>query len=140
MSPLYLSKSHYGKWSNSKGEKQMKKLIVLATAILFVVGVGITAAVCADAPAGPIQVGNFGEKPVVSFDHAKHAGGACVDCHHNEADGNYKCSDCHKLEAGDAPKIKDAMHKKEVGTCWKCHNKKSPDVAKEMKCKDCHAE
>ncbi len=116
----------------------MKKLIAIAIAATFLVGIGISSAIATDAPAGAIKVGNFGEKAVVSFDHAQHADGTCISCHHNEADGKYKCTECHKGEAGEAIKIKDAAHKKEVGKCWGCHNKKSPTVVKALKCKDCH--
>lgn len=115
----------------------MKKLIAVAIAAMFIVGLGM-AAIAADAPKGPVKVSNFGGKDVVSFDHAKHKD-ACVTCHHNEKDGKYKCGECHKGDAaGKAPSFKDAAHAKETGKCWGCHNKASAKVQKELKCADCH--
>ena len=74
----------------------------------------------------------------VTFDHAKHGDVACVDCHHDEADGKFKCGGCHKAEPeGDIPKIKDAMHKKDSGKCRSCHFGKQA-TAKKLKCADCH--
>jgi predicted CXXCH cytochrome family protein len=114
----------------------MKKLLAIAVASLFIVSVGITAAISADAPADGLKVTNFGKKDAVTFDHSKH-GTDCASCHHNGVEKG-KCGTCHKAEAGDAPGIKDMAHKKEVGKCWGCHNKKSPTVVKALKCKDCH--
>ncbi len=108
----------------------MKKLLAVACALLFL---GATAALAADAPAGPIKVTNFGKKDVVTFDHAKHASADCATCHHKSDEG-YKCSGCHK----DSDAMKDAAHAKETGKCWVCHNKSSAKVVKELKCADCH--
>jgi len=116
----------------------MKKLIAVAVAAIFLVGVGITAALAVDAPKGPIKVTNYGGKDAVTFDHANHKDNKCVACHHNEKDGKYKCGECHKGEAGKAPAMKDAAHEKEKGKCWSCHNDKSPAVKKALKCADCH--
>ena len=119
----------------------MKKLVIVLTVVAFALGLGLTTALATDPPADVITITNYGKKDAVKFDHAKHKeqGVECATCHHNEKDGKFKCGDCHKGEAGDAPTFKDAAHKKEQGVCWKCHNKKSPDVKKELKCKDCHA-
>ena len=92
-------------------------------------------------PGDPIKVDSgSGKKPGVTFDHKVHkeknADQKCADCHHNEADGKYKCRECHQMEAGDAPKIKDAMHKKEMGKCWGCHRAKEAPYKK--KCAECH--
>ena len=105
----------------------------------FTLSLGLGQVRAADAPAEPIKVTNYGEKPQVTYDHAKHKEIACVDCHHNEADGKYKCGECHRAEAeGDVPKIKDAMHKKGAGKCRSCHFGKEA-TAKKLKCADCHA-
>lgn len=113
----------------------MKKLIAVAAAVLFLA----VAAIAADAPKGSMKVSNFGGKEAVSIDHAKHKDAKCESCHHNAKDGKFKCGECHKGDAaGKAPSIKDAMHAKETGVCWKCHFKASPSVKKEMKCADCH--
>ncbi len=113
-----------------------KRLLFILTTALVAAGLAAGAAFAADAPTGPITVTNFGKKAPVQFDHAKHKDLKCAQCHHNEADGKYKCGDCHKLKAGDAPKIKDAFHKKGMGTCYDCHNAKG--AKNKMKCNDCH--
>jgi hypothetical protein len=114
----------------------MKKFWVpLCLAItLGLLGAGPAAA--ADAPSGPVQVTNYGEKPPAQFNHDTHKDQDCVSCHHNEADGKYRCGACHKLDAGDAPKIKDAFHGKGKGTCYDCHLLKGAD--QKMKCAECH--
>lgn len=128
----------YGKTVNIHSEEaSMKKLIAVAIAVVFMVGAGLSAAVAADAPKGPIKVTNFGGKDAVTFDHAKHKVD-CETCHHNAKEGKFKCGDCHKGEAGKAPAMKDAAHEKEKGKCWGCHNKASANVKKELKCADCH--
>ncbi|TAL15695.1 hypothetical protein EPN96_12005 [bacterium] len=111
----------------------MKKLVAIATAALFFVGIGL-AAVAADAPKAPVKVSNFGEKTPITYDHAKHAKVKCDVCHHKAESGDFKCGGCHN----DSGKMKDAAHKKEVGKCYGCHNKNSATVVKEMGCKDCH--
>jgi hypothetical protein len=121
----------------------MKKLVLIATAVVFATVIGF-GAVAGDKkpPEGPTAVTNYGSKKVVNFDHSKHTDVDCAKCHHNEGKnegkGEYKkCGDCHKLEAeGDALKIKDAMHKKELGVCWECHSKKGSE--QKRKCGDCH--
>lgn len=119
----------------------MKKLLAIAVAIMFVVGVGVAASIAADAPKGPMKVSNFGDKAPVTLNHATHTSVKCDYCHHNEKDGKYKCGECHKKDAaGKAPSIKDAAHAKETGRCWECHFKASPKVKKELKCADCHKE
>ena len=118
----------------------MKKLILIATAVLFALSVG--AAFAKDMPAGDITIdsGN-GKKPGVSFSHAKHkeGGAKCEDCHHKGVDPDPKCSTCHTLDGGDAPKLKDAMHGKDpAGACYSCHlNKETAE--KKLKCAECHA-
>ncbi len=113
----------------------MKRIAILIITLL--VGVGL--AIAMDAPTDPIKVTNFGGKKVVTYPHAPHLeqGLECTQCHHTADQGKYKCGDCHgKAAQGDAPKIKDAMHKKGVGKCYDCHLKKG-SVAKK-KCGDCH--
>ena len=114
----------------------MKKLILIAAAVLFSVGLGLGAAVAADAPAGPIQVTNYGKKAAVTFDHAKHKEAKCEQCHHNGMD-KPKCGECHKLDAdGKTPKIQDAAHGKDKGACYGCH--RADDAKHKFKCNDCH--
>jgi len=113
----------------------MKKLILVAAAVLFSVGLGLSAAVAADAPAGPIQVTNYGKKSVVTFEHAKHKEVKCEQCHHKGFD-KPKCGECHKAEEeGGSPKFQDAAHAKGKGACRSCH---FDDGAKKLKCNDCH--
>ena len=114
----------------------MKKLILIATAVVFALSVGISFA--ADMPAGDITIdsGN-GKKGGVTFSHAKHKDAKCDSCHHKGVDPDPKCTGCHKLDGGDAPKLKDAMHGKDpAGACYTCHVMK--DAANKMKCAQCH--
>lgn len=114
----------------------MKKLVLVAAAMVFSVGLALSAA-AADAPKGPVKVTNFGKKGAPTFDHSKHADVKCEQCHHNAKDGKFKCGECHKLEAeGNTPKIQDAMHGKDKGVCFACH--RADDAKKKMKCADCH--
>ena len=118
----------------------MKKVILLATAVLFALSLG--SAFAADMPAGDIMIdsGN-GKKPGVSFSHANHKAKVekCETCHHKGVDPDPKCSTCHTLDGGDGPKLKDAMHgKKEPGACYTCHLDKE-NAEKKLKCADCHA-
>ena len=116
----------------------MKRLTLPALALGLVFGLGVGGALATDPPAEPTRVTNYGEKAPVMFDHQNHKDVACVDCHHNEADGQYKCGACHGLEAqDDTPKIKDAMHKKTEGACYACHFGKEAS-AKKLKCAECH--
>ena len=116
----------------------MNRVLSVLFVVTLVLLVGVSQVSAKDAPKGPQPVTNFGDKPAVTFDHDTHADMGCVKCHHNEADGKYKCGECHKLKAsGDAPKIKDAFHKKGAGTCYECHLLKGAE--KKMKCKECHA-
>jgi hypothetical protein len=91
----------------------MKKIVLLATALLFALGLGLGAALAADMPADPIKVDSEGgKKPGVIFDHKLHkeknADLKCADCHHNEAKGEFRCRDCHKMEPeGDAIHVKE---------------------------------
>ena len=113
----------------------MKKLILVAAAVMFAVGLGLGAAVAKDAPGGPVTVSNFGKKAAVSFDHAKHKDVKCEQCHHKGMD-DPKCGNCHKLEAeGGTPKIQDAAHAKDKGACRSCH---FDGGAQKFKCNDCH--
>ena len=118
------------------GGNNMKKLILVVTAVMFALSLGLGAAVAKDAPGAPVKVSNFGKKKVVEFDHAKHKDLKCDQCHHKGMD-EPKCGACHKLDDGDAPKIKDAMHGKDKGSCYECHLQKDAD--KKLKCADCHA-
>jgi hypothetical protein len=100
---------------------------------------GPTSALAAGAPAKPIEVTSFGEKPAVTFDHSKHAipGVECTRCHHTAGQDKYKCGECHGAQAKDkAPSIRDAMHKREIGVCYSCHFEK--DSKNKLKCGDCH--
>ncbi|OIP42438.1 MAG: hypothetical protein AUK47_04390 [Deltaproteobacteria bacterium CG2_30_63_29] len=124
----------------------MKKFILVLTACLFVLGISLTAALATDPPTETMTVTNYGSKDAVKFAHKTHVDAKieCVTCHHkatapDAAADQYKCGNCHKAEAeAGVPAIKDAAHEKDTGKCWKCHNSKSPDVKKELKCKDCH--
>jgi hypothetical protein len=114
----------------------MKKLILVAAAVLFSVGLGLSAAVAADAPAGPIQVTNYGKKGVVTFEHAKHKEVKCEQCHHKGMD-KPKCGECHKAaDEGGVPKLQDAAHATDKGACWSCHRAK--DAVKKLSCNGCH--
>ena len=117
----------------------MKKLILIATAVLFALSLGFS--IAADMPAGDttIDSGN-GKKPAVTFSHTKHKveEGKCETCHHKGVDPDPKCGSCHTLDGGDAPKLKDALHgKAPAGACYTCHLLKGAEQKK--KCGDCHA-
>ena len=85
------------------------------------------------------MVTNYGKKPAVTFDHARHEGVDCAQCHHTAGEGKYKCGECHKSDdEGGVPKIKDAFHKKDVGACYSCHLEK--DAEHKRKCSDCHSD
>jgi len=115
----------------------MKKLLVLVVTVFVALGLGLGTALAVDAPKGPVKVTNFGGKDAVTFDHAKHKDAKCVDCHHNEKDGKFKCGDCHLKAAKDkAPKFQDAAHG-EKGVCRTCHF--GEKAKKSLKCTDCHA-
>ena len=119
----------------------MKKLILIATAVLFALSVG--AAFAADMPGGDISIdSDNGKKPAVTFSHAKHKAKdiKCDACHHQvKGAENFKeCGSCHMIDAGDAPKLKDAMHGKDpAGACYTCHLLKGAE--QKRKCADCHA-
>lgn len=116
----------------------MKKLLLVVVTVFVAFGLSMGTVLAADAPKGPVKVTNFGGKEAVTFDHAKHAGSKCVDCHHNEKDGKYKCGECHKKAADaatKAPKFQDAAHG-EKGICGSCH--KGEKAKKALKCADCH--
>ena len=114
----------------------MKKVILIATAVLFCAGVGLGIAVAKDAPGGVINVSSPGaKKEPVPFDHAKHKDMKCDQCHHKGLD-DPKCSTCHTVEGKDGvSKLQDAMHGKDKGACRSCH---FDDGAKKLKCADCH--
>ncbi len=120
----------------------MRRLAVIATAWVFTLGMGVAVAGEApgtEAPAAPVQVTNYGKKPAVTFDHARHEGVDCAQCHHTAGEGKYKCGECHKSDdEGGVPKIKDAFHKKDVGACYSCHLEK--DAEHKRKCSDCHSD
>lgn len=111
----------------------MKKLIVLAAAVAVSLGLGLSA-LAENAPKEPVKVTNYGKKDAVTFDHSKHSAVKCEQCHHNGLK-DPKCGDCHKLDDGEAPKIKDAMHGKK-GACYACHYDKGAEH--KLKCNDCH--
>jgi hypothetical protein len=115
----------------------MKKLVLVAASALFALGLCLGSAQAADAPKGPVKVTNYGKKGEVTFDHAKHKDVKCKDCHHNEADGKYKCGECHKKDDGKAPKMEAAAHGKDKGVCFSCH--KAEGAKNKLKCADCHA-
>jgi uncharacterized paraquat-inducible protein A len=118
----------------------MKKLILIATAVLFALSVGV--AFAADMPAGDLTIdAGSGKKPGVTFSHPKHKekGVTCDACHHQVkgADNFKKCNSCHTLDGGEGPKLKDAMHgKKQPGACYTCHLMKGAE--QKMKCAECH--
>ncbi|MDW7709151.1 MAG: cytochrome c3 family protein [Deferrisomatales bacterium] len=113
----------------------------LPLTVLAVAALTFGLAWAASPPAQPAPVTNFGKKAPVIFDHALHAGEGftCVQCHHNEAEGEYRCGQCHKLETeGGVLRIQDAFHGKDVGVCWSCH--RAPEGTHKLKCNDCHRE
>ena len=114
----------------------MKKILIALSVSVTLALLGAVSVVAKDAPAGPQKVTNFGKKAAATFNHDTHTDITCAKCHHNEGDGKYKCGECHLLEAGDAPKIKDAFHKKGVGTCYDCHLLKGAEH--KMSCTKCH--
>jgi len=136
----------------------MKKAL-LATLVLSLLVVGVSALKAAEAPKvkdtfeidSPADKfkGNKKTKGVVTLSHKKHADAVgCKECHHNMKDNNdtanaNKCStkDCHGAEAhGEGNKIiplKDAMH----NNCYKgCHKTNKDAIAKKAptKCEECH--
>ncbi|MDF1555521.1 MAG: cytochrome c3 family protein [Deferrisomatales bacterium] len=120
----------------------MQRLNLLATrltlSLVLTLGTGLGNALATDPPGEPVRVTNYGEKAPVTFDHAKHGEVACVQCHHNQDDGQYKCGQCHgEAATEEAPKLKDAMHEKEDGKCYGCHFGPEPQ-AKKLKCAECH--
>ncbi len=77
---------------------------------------------------------NGKSKKVANFPHHDHqAQMKCNDCHHKAAEGETPkaCKTCHQAKKGDAPKIKDAYHKK----CKGCHKKEKKGPTK---CGGCH--
>ena len=113
----------------------MKKLLVLVVTVFVALGLSLGTALAADAPKGPIKVTNFGGKDAVTFDHAKHGGAKCADCHHNEKDGKFKCGECHKKEKDKASSLKDAAHG-DKGACKACHF--GDKATKKLGCPSCH--
>ena len=114
----------------------MRKLVLIVFAVVLGVGIGFQVVQATDAPADGLKATNYGKKAPVVFDHSKHGDTSCDTCHHKAAEGKYKCGDCHKLTADKAPKIADAMHKKDTGKCWNCHRAK--DAKAKKKCNECH--
>ncbi len=115
----------------------MRTWMVVLVAAAVVVAAGLAQA--AEAPGEPLQVTNFGKKDPVTFDHARHLAQQldCERCHHNAAEGSYKCGACHGAEDADAvPRLKDAMHKRDLGVCYACHL--DADAAHKLKCAECH--
>ncbi|MDW7710270.1 MAG: cytochrome c3 family protein [Deferrisomatales bacterium] len=112
----------------------MKKLILVAAAVLICAGVGLT--IAATAPTEPITIATEGAKrDPVTFDHAKHADLKCEQCHHNGLD-EPKCGVCHTVEGKDGvSKAQDAMHARTTGACRSCH---FDDGAQKLRCGDCH--
>jgi hypothetical protein len=119
----------------------MKKIVLVAASALFALGLCVGSAQAVDAPKAPVKVTNFGKKPVVTFDHAKHKDTKCEECHHKAHNdkGEHNCGKCHGKEDDaktKAPKMESAAHKKDVGVCFKCH--KAEDAKHKLKCADCH--
>lgn len=114
----------------------MKKIVVMAGIALLTFGLGLGAAVAADAPKGPVVVKGAGSKDPVTFKHDTHKDMKCVDCHHNDKAGKaaekYSCFECHKTK----DELKDAYHKKDIGVCSKCHF--GDEAKNKMKCAECH--
>jgi hypothetical protein len=121
---------------------QMKRSTRFLSVSLTILSLGLalgSAAHSAPAPEKPLQVSNFGGKEPVSFDHGKHKGKGfeCAMCHHDTAEGKYKCGECHQKQAAKgALSLKDAMHAKDKGVCYSCHV--AADAKNKMKCADCH--
>ncbi len=116
----------------------MKKTVI-AVAALLAMSMWVFAA------AQPPEVKKF-DTPMgtVTFPHATHvkAGIKCTQCHHTMKEGEavQPCSSCHdaKEAKGNAPKLKDAVHK----LCWECHKKMAAESKKtgpvQKDCKLCH--
>lgn len=122
----------------------MKKLLVLAAAVLVLSPVLVAAADAVPAGKETLTLESMtkakqaaGKKVVkgpVPFAHQSHVdkGVACVDCHHKEQPGETPkaCSACHKDTKGDAPQLNDAFHGGEndsrlsLHSCIGCHAKK----------------
>ena len=115
-----------------------KLTLPLALTLALTLGVGLGSALATDPPGEPARVTNFGGKAPVIFDHALHGDVDCAQCHHNLDESQYKCGQCHGATATDeVSKLKDAMHKKDTGTCYACHFGAEPQ-AKKLKCAECH--
>lgn len=117
----------------------MKKLIICAICALAFTAMGVSFAMAADAPAGPIKMEKT--KNPVTFDHANHAMD-CKECHHkwDGAGAIVACSSagCHdnfdKKDKSDHNYYK-AMHGrgKTVTSCTSCHKAEGKKVDKARK-------
>ena len=118
----------------------MKKVISIAVALAFVLGV--TMVMAATAPKKVTLKAN--PKKVVEFPHKIHSDKfKCELCHHkwNKKGEPQACLTCHKKKAGDAPKFFKAFHdRKSDRSCLGCHKKMAKDGKKSgpTKCAQCH--
>lgn len=132
----------------------MKKVIILAIAVVFLCTAGLVCNTMASEDKGPadITMGEGGKKPAI-FPHAAHQEKlTCADCHHSkDADGKQvayvdgqkveKCGTCHNEEANADKKhvmnsVKNAGH----GNCRECHKEKDKELGEKKlgKCTACH--
>ena len=115
----------------------MRKLVSLAIALAFILGVSMAMAVTAPTT---LTIKANPKKPV-EFPHKMHADKfKCTVCHHKlKADAEPQlCTNCHKKTDGEAPKYFKAFHSKTAEhSCLGCHKAKGGDKAP-TKCAQCH--
>jgi hypothetical protein len=115
-----------------KGEKQMKKTVPILLSLCILL---VFSAEEKKAPANPIKIDKLSYWfEGVTFDHSKHQGAACADCHHMGFDSGAGCGSCHSKEKAspDDVSLKDAYHK----ACSNCHIEKGKQV--QEGCENCH--
>jgi hypothetical protein len=112
--------------------------LALLVAAAFLVSMCVVAA---EIPADKATIKFDTKMGTVTFPHKAHADRVkCEECHHavKGMEAKQQCSACHdaKEAKGNAPKLKDAVHK----TCQGCHEK-SVAAGKKVpgkECKNCH--
>lgn len=131
----------------------IKKTVVLASALAFLVGGAVLANAEADKGPADITINADGKKPA-TFPHAKHQEAIkCGECHHGKddagkkvdyADGQKieKCAACHTGDMlKDKVKGSTAIQRAGHGNCKACHDEQAKaDPAKKdlKKCSTCH--
>lgn len=121
-----------------------RTLFVMLLAVALLGAFTLSVAMAADAPNKPVEIKFPGDKPKygpMMFDHSKHAGLKCEECHHKLAESkDMQCTSCHKDVSKENKKnpesFDSAFHAKASShSCVGCHKamKKGP-----TKCNDCH--